>query len=125
MMTQEGLDRLTPGAPVGASVGHAAGPAQGSRAEEARRAEESSASAAFRALLEKFEANAEELRKRTGDLADPQALKEAVSSARRSIDQAVVLGGDLLEAYRAAQQRGPGPDRGADQHQTDGPGGGR
>lgn len=125
MMTQEGLDRLTPGAPVGASVGHAAGPVQGPRAEEARRAEESSASAAFRALLEKFEANAEELRKRTDDLADPQALKEAVSSARRSIDQAVVLGGDLLEAYRAAQQRGPGPDHGADQHQSDGPGGGR
>ncbi len=125
MMTQEGLDRLGPGAAVGASPGRAAGPAPGARTDEAQRAEESRASAAFRALLEKFEANAEELRKRTDDLADPRALKEAVSSARRSIDQAVVLGGDLLEAYRASQQRGPGPEIGADQHHSDGPGGGR
>ncbi|MEC8511505.1 MAG: hypothetical protein VX015_05110 [Planctomycetota bacterium] len=125
MMTQEGLDRLGPGAAVGASPGRAAGPVPGARTDEAQRAEESRASAAFRALLEKFEANAEELRKRTDDLADPRALKEAVSSARRSIDQAVVLGGDLLEAYRASQQRGPGPEIGADQHHSDGPGGGR
>ena len=125
MMTQEGLDRLGPGAAVGASPGRAAGPAPGARTDEAQRAEESRASAAFRALLEKFEANAEELRKRTDDLADPQALKEAVSSARRSIDQAVVLGGDLLEAYRASQQGGSGPEIGADQHHSDGPGGGR
>ena len=125
MMTQEGLDRLGPGAAVGASPGRAAGPVPGARTDEAQRAEESRASAAFRALLEKFEANAEELRKRTDDLADPRALKEAVSSARRSIDQALVLGGDLLEAYRASQQRGPGPEIGADQHHSDGPGGGR
>ena len=125
MMTQEGLDRLGPGAPVGASAGRVAGPAPGTEAEEAQRAEESRAGAAFRALLEKFEANAEELRKRTDDLADPQALKEAVSSARRSIDQAVVLGGDLLEAYRASQQRGSGPETGAEQSDFDGPGGGR
>ena len=54
-----------------------------------------------------------------------QALKEAVSSARRSIDQAVVLGGDLLEAYRASQQRDSGPETGAEQPDFDGPGGGR
>lgn len=125
MMTREGLERLAPGAAVGASVGRAAGPAPGTRAEEAQRAAESRSSAAFRALLEKFEANAEDLRKRTDDLADPQALKEAVSSARRSIDQAVVLGGDLLEAYRASQQRGSGPEHGAEQSDFDGPGGGR
>ncbi|MEE2939852.1 MAG: hypothetical protein VX460_05660 [Planctomycetota bacterium] len=124
-MTQERLDRLTPGAALGASVGRAAGPAPGAGAEEAQRAAESRTSAVFRALLEKFEANAEELRKRTDDLADPQALKEAVSSARRSIDQAVVLGGDLLEAYRASQQRDSGPGSRADQHDLDGPGGGR
>lgn len=125
MMTQEGLDRLGPAASVGASVGRAAGPPPGSPAGEAREAQESQTSAAFRALLEKFEANAEELRKRTDDLADPQALKEAVSSARRSINEAVVLGGDLLEAYRAAQQRGSAPENGANQLHPEGPGGGR
>ena len=118
MMTQEGLDRLTPGA----SVGHAAGPAQGPRAEEARRAEESSASAAFRALLEKFEANAEELRKRpttspTRRRSRRPCPARGVRSTRRSSSVATC---SKPTARRSSAVR---PRHGADQHQSDGPGG--
>ena len=115
MMTQEGLDRLTPGA----SVGHAAGPAQGP-GREARRPRRA-ASAAFRALLEKFEPNAEELRKRTDDLGNRRRSRRpcparGVRSTRRSSSVATC-------SKPTAPSSAVRPRHGADQHQSDGPGG--
>ena len=86
------------------------------------------AGAAFRALLERLEAKTRALGEASETLDDPRALGDAVESARASVEEAVLLGSDLLEAYRAAQQRasagstttqnddengGPPPGRGA------------
>lgn len=124
MSTHDGIDRLglggaRPQGPQGAQ-------ARGGATNEAQRAQEAQASAAFRALLERFEANAEELNRHADALEGPESLKEAVSSARRSVHEAMVLGSDLLEAYRAAQQRSSAPDEGSrTQTPKEGPGGGR
>ena len=124
MMTNQGIDRFGPGGPQGAPPGGVE--ARGGPSNEAQRAQEAQASAAFRALLEKFEANAEELERRAESLEGPESLKEAVSSARRSVNEALNLGSDLLEAYRAAQQRSSGPEEGSqDNHSEKSPRGGR
>ena len=61
---------------------------------------------AFRALIEKLETQARELREQSNEVDDPAGLAGAVDSARSSVDDAVSLGDKLLEAFRAAQQRG-------------------
>ncbi|MEM9382349.1 MAG: hypothetical protein AAGB93_20520 [Planctomycetota bacterium] len=63
------------------------------------------AGAAFRALLERLEEKSRALESATDSLDDARHLGDAVQSARASVEEAVLLGGDLLEAYRAAQQR--------------------
>jgi hypothetical protein len=62
---------------------------------------------AFEALLERLSARAVELRQRSQTLSSPAELPEAVDAARASLEDALVLGQELLEAYRAAQH-GPG-----------------
>lgn len=88
--------------------------------------------AAFRALLEKIEENARALDRASESIKDPRQLGEAVSSARESVEQAVLLGSDLIEAYRAAERRAsandqPSAPRGAShtQDSKEGSGGGR
>lgn len=61
--------------------------------------------AAFRALLERLEKTAQDLDAASASIDDPRQLGEAVESARASVEEAVLMGGDLLEAYRASQAR--------------------
>ena len=58
-------------------------------------------SASFQALLEKLERSAEGLAGRTLD--EPGQLSGVVDEARASLDAAMDLGRDLLEAYREAR----------------------
>lgn len=127
MNQSDGLNGIGQPKSPGTPLGRASGAQEAPRTEE-QRAQQAHSSAAFRALLEKFETNAEELKKQADDLAGPEGLKKAVSSARRSINEALVVGGDLLEAYRAAQQQNTGeaPDAGAAHTRPEeGPRGGR
>lgn len=59
--------------------------------------------AAFKALLEKLENKTRDLQEATDALTDPAQLADAVDHARTSLDDAVSLGDQLLEAYRAAR----------------------
>ncbi len=59
------------------------------------------ASPSFHALLEKLEQQAGSLKSR--DVADASNLAGAVDEARESLEGALELGRDLLEAYREAQ----------------------
>lgn len=68
-------------------------------------AQSAAAGAAFRALLERLEQSARELDEASDKIEDPRELGEAVQNARASVEEAVIAGGDLLEAYRAAQAR--------------------
>lgn len=69
------------------------------------------ASPAFRALLERLEARADELAARSETLEDPALLPGAVDDARATLEDALSLGDRLLEAYREARQRRPGDAR--------------
>lgn len=64
--------------------------------------------AAFKALLEKLEGHAREARQ-TGNVERPDELAGAADRAKASITDALSLRDQLLEAYRAAQQRGEDP----------------
>lgn len=61
--------------------------------------------AAFRALLEKLEGHARGLADASGDVREPAELAGAVDRARASLEDALSLGDQLLEAYRAANRR--------------------
>ena len=61
---------------------------------------------AFEALLERLTSRAAELDERARTLAAPEELPAALDSARASLEDALKLGSDLLEAYRAAQLGG-------------------
>lgn len=75
-------------------------------AVQAPRQAEGADGAAFRALLEKMEQSAHQLRRASESLDSPAQLGPAVESARHSVEQALTLGSDLLEAFRAAVHRG-------------------
>jgi len=66
----------------------------------------SPSSPAFEALLERLSVRAAELEKRSQTLESAAELPEAVDAARASLEDALHLGSELLEAYRAAQQSG-------------------
>lgn len=55
---------------------------------------------AFRALLERLEARTQELEEQGRTLDDASGLAGALSTARASLEDAVSLGDQLLEAYR-------------------------
>ncbi|MCP3914846.1 MAG: hypothetical protein GY711_04700 [bacterium] len=61
--------------------------------------------AAFRALLDKLENEARGLRQASESLEDPAGLPGAVDRARASLDDALSLGDQLLEAYRASRHQ--------------------
>ena len=65
---------------------------------------------AFRALLEKLEHEAQGLRRASEGLEKPEELAGAVDRARATLDDALSLGDRLLEAFRAANQRGNGSE---------------
>ncbi|QDV09969.1 hypothetical protein Poly30_55300 [Planctomycetes bacterium Poly30] len=68
-------------------------------------AETEKAGAAFRALLERLERSARDLDAASESIEDPRQLGQAVMNARASVEEAVLAGSGLLEAYRAAQAR--------------------
>lgn len=76
-----------------------------SKGEVPGSAETEQAGAAFRALLERLERSARDLDAASESIDDPRQLGQAVMSARASVEEAVMAGSDLLEAYRAAKAR--------------------
>ena len=90
------------------------GPQAADRRQTTPAAADAAGSAAFRALLEKLEASARGLRERSEGLADPAELAGAVDQARVTLEDAQLLGDSLLEAFRAARQRGDGAVPGAE-----------
>jgi hypothetical protein len=89
------------------------GPQQSGRKTSTSPASTSSASAgqvggpAFEALLERLTSHAAELEEKSRSLATPEELPGAVDAARVSLEDALSLGAELLEAYRAAQTQDP------------------
>ena len=66
---------------------------------------------AFRALLEKLEDQARGVRSQQG-VEHPDELAGAADAAKAAVTDALQLRDQLLEAYRATQQRGGDPDAG-------------
>ena len=67
--------------------------------------DDTKAGVAFRAVLERLEEKTRALGEASESLDDPSRLGDAVLSARASVEEAVSLGTDLIEAYRASTQR--------------------
>ena len=63
---------------------------------------------AFEVLLEKLEQRARELRDDSGSVENPTELAGAVDRARASLEDALTLSDQLLEAYRQSQQQRTG-----------------
>lgn len=59
---------------------------------------------AFEVLLERLSARAAELEEKSRTLSEPAELPDALDAARSSLADALTLGEELLEAFRAAQQ---------------------
>jgi hypothetical protein len=87
-----------PALPV--SVTGAQAPAAGVRPQ---RSAAPGASPAFEALLERLSARAAELDTKSRALESPEDLPGAVDAARASLEDALTLGEQLLEAYRASR----------------------
>lgn len=75
------------------------GPMSTSETREARQTD----GAAFRALLDQLQEKTRQIRQDGEELSEPAELAGAVDRARASIDDALSLSDQLLEAYRAAQ----------------------
>jgi len=76
-------------------------------AGEAKRTETTSSDGpAFRSLLEQLEERAAELRRHESEVADATRLAGALGDARASLEDALTLKDQLLEAYRASLSRG-------------------
>ncbi|QDU70076.1 hypothetical protein [Engelhardtia mirabilis] len=74
---------------------------------EAKRTETASPDApAFRSLLEQLEQRAQELRRHEAEVGDASRLAGALGDARASLEDALTLKDQLLEAYRASLSRG-------------------
>lgn len=69
--------------------------------------ESESGNPAFRVLFERLQAKAEALEERSKDVADPGQLSGAVHAARSSLQDALSLGEELLEAFREVQHQSP------------------
>lgn len=62
---------------------------------------------AFHVLLERLQARAQELEKTSPNVNDPELLAGAVDTARASLEDALSLSDQILEAYREARQQDP------------------
>ena len=91
--------------PTGPNPAHAADPSSGAQPRPAESPVD--AKPAFRALLERLQEKARSLEEKSKVVDDPAGLAGAVDAARSSLDEAVSLGEQLLEAYREAEHRGP------------------
>lgn len=70
--------------------------------------------AAFKALLEKLETQARELEEKSSTVDNPADLAGAVDRAHASLQDALSLGEQLLEAYREALQQPKNPSPAGD-----------
>lgn len=62
--------------------------------------------AAFKELIERLEVQTQRLRQDGDSLADPAELAGAVDRAKSSIEDAISLSEELMEAFRASQITG-------------------
>lgn len=81
-------------------VGAAQGPSPGGGSQRT-----SGGGTAFRVLLERLEGGARRLQESGDSPLAPEELAGAVDRARATLDDALSLGDQILEAYRAAVQR--------------------
>ncbi len=88
--------------PIQKVQGAAGAPQQAKAAEDAV-----GQGAAFRALLESLETQSKGLAQSSENLADASGLVDAVEQSQRALEQAKQLTDQLLEAFRANQQRNP------------------
>ncbi|MEZ6014539.1 MAG: hypothetical protein R3F49_05455 [Planctomycetota bacterium] len=86
---QNGIDRVKGPLPAQAAEGPA----------------DAKSGAAFKALLERLEEETRRLTKASDGVHGARDLAGAVDVARESVEEAIQLGDQLLEAYRAARQR--------------------
>ena len=94
------------GGPGGPKAPQNTGPVR--RADDASgrspQAESTGESPAFHVLLERLSKSASELENQSATVDDSRHLAGAVDQARDSLNEALALGGRLLEAWRAEQQ---------------------
>jgi hypothetical protein len=92
---------LPPGGPPrGTAAVH--GPSVGAAARAARATD----GAAFKALLDRLEQRADALEERSRSELSSEELPEAVDEARASMQEALRLSSELLEAWRQARHTG-------------------
>lgn len=87
---------VEPKALQGLGITNAAPSAKGARAEG------TGGGVAFKALLERLEQDARSLESETKSVEDPTALADATRRAHASLQDALSIGDQLLEAYRQA-----------------------
>lgn len=92
----------TPNQPVGGAHARRVTPGATHQDPPARRAGEAGGTPAFQVLLERLQRSAQSLEASSKALDDPSKLAGAVDIARTSLDDALSLGDQLLEAFREA-----------------------
>jgi len=83
-------------------------PLQGPGPGAAQRSAEGQSGASFRALLEQLEQRADALEERSRSELQPEDLPEAVDEARASMQDALRLSTELLEAWRQSRHQDDG-----------------
>ena len=85
---------------------HVSGPdSVGGQPSARKPSTEESAGVEFRAMLERLENRASDLAEKTEQVEGPDELGRAVDSARESLEEALSLKDQLLEAYRQAERQ--------------------
>ncbi|MEM7307061.1 MAG: hypothetical protein AAF682_10350 [Planctomycetota bacterium] len=85
-------------------------PAGGSEPRAPRVEESSGETPAFQVLLERLSQSAKELEEKSAEVENPENLAGAVDQARESLNDALLLGDQLLEAWRAESQTKSGKE---------------
>ena len=91
--------------PVGSGPIQQAGTAQPGRSPSRAAGDSEAGSPAFRVLLERLQERARDLEQTSQTIEDPKQLAGAVDDARASLEDALSLSDQLLEAFREARQQ--------------------
>ena len=94
---------------------HGPAPLQGPGPGAAQRPTEGQSGASFRALLEQLEQRADALEEKSRSELQPEDLPEAVDEARASMQDALRLSTELLEAWRQSRHQSDGATPGSRQ----------
>lgn len=100
------------GTPGSGGLGSVSGPGS-SQGTQGTGAADSAQGAAFKALLEKLEGQARDLALASEQVDGPVELAGAVDNAKNSLEDALSLSDQLLEAYRASRHEGDAPGQGS------------